>query len=190
VFRREGDVWMIVYEGETFRIRDVKGLGYIATLLASPGRQAHVLELVNAPGPAGGRAALAADAVGASWSSDLAPLLDEQAKREYGRRLDELEDEIDEARRSGDHDRAARLADELEFVTGELRSALGLHGRDRTFPSPQERARVSVTKAIKTAIKLIDKHSPSLAAHLDTCVQTGRFCSYATPGAAPPEWSL
>ncbi|HEU5279130.1 MAG TPA: AAA family ATPase [Gaiellaceae bacterium] len=190
VFRREGDVWTIVYEDETFRLRDVKGLGYIATLLASPGRQAHVLELVNASDPVGGRAALAADAVGAPWSSDFAPLLDEQAKREYGRRLDELEDEIDEARRSGDDDRAARLAGELEFLTRELRSAVGLHGRDRTFASPQERARVSVTKAIKTAIKLIDKHSPSLAAHLDTCVQTGRFCSYATPGAAPPEWLL
>jgi non-specific serine/threonine protein kinase len=53
-----------------------------------------------------------------------------------------------------------------------------------------ERARISVTKAIRTAIRLIGKHCPDLAAHLDASIQTGRFCSYAPPGAPSPSWSL
>jgi hypothetical protein len=176
-FRREGEFWTIAYGARTFRLRDVKGLGYIASLLASPGREVHVLELVGAP-----------DA--GSWPSDLDPLLDDQAKRDYGRRLGELEAELDQARDWGDTERAAGLEGELDVLTRELASAVGLRGRDRTFSSPAERARISVTKAIRTAIRIIDRHCPELAAHLDASIRTGRSCSYATPGAAPPRWSL
>ena len=36
-FVREGEFWTIAYAGTTMRLRDVKGLRYIATLLAAPG---------------------------------------------------------------------------------------------------------------------------------------------------------
>jgi eukaryotic-like serine/threonine-protein kinase len=192
VFRHEGEFWTIAYEGQMFRLRDVKGLRYIASLLASPGRDIHVLELVSAATghPADARARHAEHDVAASWPSDLDPLLDDQAKKDYGRRLEELEEELEQARDWGDTERAARLQDELDLLTQELARAVGLRGRDRTFSSPAERARISVTKAIRTAIRLIDKHCPELAAHLEASIQTGRSCSYATPGAPPPSWSL
>jgi tetratricopeptide (TPR) repeat protein len=192
VFRQEGEYWTVAYEGRTFRLRDVKGLRYIATLLASPGREIHVLELVSAatgasPEP---RARLADRELVASRPSDSGPLLDEQAKDAYRLRLEQLAEELQEARDWGDPERVARLEEEIDALTQELAQAVGLGGRDRTFSSPAERARISVTKAIRTAIKLIDNQSPELAAHLDASIQTGRFCSYATPGAAPPGWSL
>ena len=89
VFRNEGQFWTIAYEGRLFRLREMKGLGYIASLLATPGREVHVLELMSAATgrPAGARARLAEDNVLASWPSDLDPLLDDQAKKDYGRRL-------------------------------------------------------------------------------------------------------
>src|SRR5687768_15832521 len=46
VFRREGDYWSIVFAGQTSRLRDLKGLHYLARLFADPGRELHVLELV------------------------------------------------------------------------------------------------------------------------------------------------
>jgi eukaryotic-like serine/threonine-protein kinase len=192
VFRREGEFWTIAYAGQMFRLRDVRGLRYIALLLSSPGREVHVLELVNAATgrAADARARLASDDVVTSWSSDFDPLLDDQARRDYGRRLEELEEELEQARDWGDTDRAARLGDELDLLTQELARAVGLRGRERTFSSPAERARISVTKAIRTAIRLIDKHCPELAAHLDASIQTGRSCSYTTPGTPPPSWSL
>jgi hypothetical protein len=152
----------------------------------------HVLELVSAAAgrPADARARLAENDLLGSWSSDLDPLLDEQAKADYGRRLEELEEELEQARDWGDIERAARLEDERDLLTQEVARAVGLRGRDRTFSSPAERARISVTKAIRTAIRLIDKHCPDLAAHFEESIQTGRFCSYATPGAPPPSWSL
>ena len=71
-----------------------------------------------------------------------------------------------------------------------MAAAVGLRGRDREMGSPAERARVSATKAIKTAIRSVKRESPPLAAHLTASIQTGRFCRYAPPGEAPPRWIL
>ena len=123
-------------------------------------------------------------------TSDPGPMLDAEAKESYRQRLAEIEDELAQATSWHDDERAARLAGERDLIAGELGRAVGLGQRDRSFASPEERARVSVTKAIKTAIRLIDQHSPELAAHLDASIQTGRFCAYSTQGAPPPSWSL
>ena len=116
VFRREGEFWTIAYEGQTFRVRDVKGLRYIASLLASPGREVHVLELASAVTgqPVERRARLVESEFGGSWPSDLTPVLDEQAKEEYGSRLLELEEELEQARDWGDPERAAGLDEEID----------------------------------------------------------------------------
>ena len=47
---------------------------------------------------------------------------------------------------------------------------------------------MNVTKAIRTAIKLAGRESPALEEHLTASIHTGRFCSYAPPGEAPPRW--
>ena len=48
VFRREGDYWTVIFDGHTVRVRDLKGMRYLARLLADPGREYHVLDLVAA----------------------------------------------------------------------------------------------------------------------------------------------
>jgi non-specific serine/threonine protein kinase len=136
------------------------------------------------------RAPLVENDLVASRPADGGPLLDERAKEEYRQRLAQLGEDLQEARDWGDTERAARVEEEIDALTQALAEAVGFGGRDRTFASPGERARVNVTKSIKTAIKLVGNHSPELASHLETSIQTGRFCSYATPGAAPPRWSF
>jgi hypothetical protein len=51
VFRREGDYWTIVFDGETVRLRDGKGLRYLAALLRRPGEPVHALEVLAAADP-------------------------------------------------------------------------------------------------------------------------------------------
>ena len=46
--RREGQYWTIRYGGEMARLRDRKGLRHLRHLLAAPGRELHVLELIRA----------------------------------------------------------------------------------------------------------------------------------------------
>ena len=46
VFRREGDYWLLAFEGQSVRLRDMRGVQYLARLLGSPGREFHVVDLV------------------------------------------------------------------------------------------------------------------------------------------------
>jgi predicted ATPase len=179
-FRREGEFWTIAYAGATFRLRDVKGLRYLAFLLGSPGKEIHVLELAQAVEGVPGRVAPGAPE----------PVLDVQAKESYRRRLQELSEDLQEARDWHDPERTARIEAEIDAVTDELARAAGLGGRDRQLASPAERARVSVTKAIRSAIKAIERESPELGDHLSASIRTGRFCSYAPPGEEPPAWTF
>src|SRR5262249_31167196 len=45
VFRRDGDVWTIAYEGKDLRLKDAKGVQYIARLLRRPGEELHCADL-------------------------------------------------------------------------------------------------------------------------------------------------
>src|SRR4051794_5432352 len=38
IIRREGDYWTVIFDGHTVRVRDVKGMRYLARLLPDPGR--------------------------------------------------------------------------------------------------------------------------------------------------------
>ena len=53
VFRRDGDAWTIAYRGTQVRLRNTKGLGYLAHLLRHPGRVFHVVELTAGGGDEG-----------------------------------------------------------------------------------------------------------------------------------------
>ena len=48
IFRLEGDYWTVTFEAQTVHVRDLKGMRYLARLLADPGREFHVLDLVAA----------------------------------------------------------------------------------------------------------------------------------------------
>jgi len=192
VCRREGQYWSIAFAGEAFRLKDVKGLHYLAHLLRHPGREFHVMDLAAAEqeGEAGGlrtRPALE-DELHRARPADTGPILDEQAKMAYRARLRELEEELAEATSWADPVRAAKARQEMQFLADELAAAVGLRGRDRTAGSPAERARVSITKAVKIALSRIRAHSPALADHLDATVHTGTFCSYAPDPRVPITW--
>jgi class 3 adenylate cyclase len=190
LFRREGEYWAIAYEGDAFRLKDSKGLRYLARLLAEQGRELHALDLVAGEhAPERPRRRLD-PALVASTPADAGEILDARAKAEYRHRLAELEEEAEEARAFGDAERAARALEERDFVVRELASALGLGGRDRRAASPSERARVSVTRAIRAALARIREHSTTLGEHLDRTVHTGTFCSYTPDPRAPVDWRL
>src|ERR1700676_4281701 len=47
VFRKEGEYWTVGYGGKAFRLKDTRGLGYLAHLLRHPAAEFHVLDLVG-----------------------------------------------------------------------------------------------------------------------------------------------
>jgi tetratricopeptide (TPR) repeat protein len=188
VFRREGDYWSVVFEGRTVRVRDLKGIRYLARLLADPGREFHVLDLVAAES---GQAAAAESGRAAGLShtapGDAGEMLDARAKDAYRRRLTEIEDDIAQARAFGDTERAAQADAERDFLVRELARAVGLGGRDRRAASTSERARVSVTRAVRQAIVRVAEHHPELGEHLDRTIRTGTYCAYV-PDRSAAAW--
>ena len=115
ILHRDGDYWTVSYEGGLFRLRDTKGLQYLAHLIRHPGEEFHVADLVAA---VGGQAEAATDSRSESATPDLAratsfgdagELLDPQARAEYKQRLEDLRAELDQATEWGDTERAGRL---------------------------------------------------------------------------------
>ena len=192
VCRREGEYWSIAFAGQGFRLKDVKGLHYLAYLLRHPGREFHVLDLAAAGQgvPAGGLRMSPArdDDLRPARPADTGPVVDEQAKTAYRARLRELEEELAEATSWADPVRAAKARQEMQFLADELAAAVGLGGRDRRTGSAAERARVNITRAIRAALARIRAHSPTLADHLDATIHTGTFCCYAPDPRAPITW--
>ena len=161
-FRFDGGAWELTYEGTQVHLPDAKGLRDLAALVAAPGTTVHVLDLVGS-----------AERLGAD------PVLDDQARSSYRRRLVELDAEIEEAEDWQDPARAERATAERAALVRELAAAAGLGGRSRRLGDATERARKTVAARIRDALRRIERAHPALGEHLRVTVTTGAWCGYA-----------
>jgi pimeloyl-ACP methyl ester carboxylesterase len=175
VFRREGDTWLVGLGAQTVRLRASKGLSDISTLLARPGREVHVIELMGV----------------ATEMGDLPAaerLLDERALAEYRSRLSELAQDADDADAMHDLGRAASARAEYDALVTRLSADLGLGGKSRLSDQWPERARKSVRKRVQDALVRIEAENPPLGRYLRQTIRTGAFCAYDPPD--PVNWVL
>lgn len=170
VLRREADVWALEFQGRTVRLRSSRGLEILDTLLRSPGREFHVLELSGVEAGQHG-----ADA------GDAGELLDAPARSAYRARIAALEEELREAEAWHDPARCERLGAELSFLREELARGLGLGGRSRRAAGAAERARINVQKRLRSALRRISAELPDAARHLERELRTGVLVSYGRP---------
>jgi tetratricopeptide (TPR) repeat protein len=193
--RLEGEIWTVSGGEGVVRLKDRKGLQYLATLLERPDVEVHAIDLVNGPVHAAGRrsggdAAAGGADLSISDGGDAGEMLDAEAKAAYRARIEELREELEEAERFHDVERVARAREELEFIGAELARAVGLGGRDRRAGNAAERARVNVTRAIRGAVKAIAEHDARLGHHLERSVRTGIFCAYQPGPTGPDAWRV
>lgn len=166
VFRREGALWMIGDDAAApLRLRPCKGFGYIAALLRTPGRALAALDLAALDQRPADRAL--------------------PASSPY-ERLTALRDQLDEAERFNDRERATHLRAELE----RRAALLAPSGRRRPGSTPAERARLNVTRTIADAVRRIAAADPALGRHFETTIRTGTLCSYVPDPRHPVDWQL
>lgn len=186
---REGDCWALRGADRAVRLKDSKGLGYLAVLVEHPDVDLHALDLaatVDRAVAGGSRPSSAQIAdLGGDDAHGAGPALDEQAKAAYRARVEELRQELEEATEWADDERAARAREELDAIAEELARSVGLGGRDRPVASQAERARQNVGRALRKAIGRIAAEAPDLGAHLERAVRTGTYCCYR-PDPDPP----
>ena len=153
-------------------MRHSKGLADVVRLIEADGREVHCLDLAGA---------------GVEESS-TGPVLDDTARRQYERRIRELQEEIDEA--------------ELQQRPGPDLQEPGRAGRPHRPPDGRpgggqqdplgrrddERARSAVTHRIRAAIRQLEKVNPNLGRHLRHAINTGTYCSYRPE--QPTAWRI
>jgi tetratricopeptide (TPR) repeat protein len=161
---REGEYFTLASAGHTFRFKVSRGMSYLQRLLAQPGLEIHVLDLVGTGGPVD--------------RGDAGEMVDPQALRSYRSRLEELRDVLADAEELGDCDRAAAARSQMEAIAAEISRSTALGGRPRRAESAVDRARSAVQRRIKDAIDRIGDHDPELARALRRAVRTGNTCCY------------
>jgi hypothetical protein len=179
-FASEGGEWSLTFAGTTVRVRDARGLQYLARLLETPHQEVHVTELVaSAEGQAPeARTEAAGEGLRLVRAERGMPRLDERARATYQARLTELREEVADAERLNDLGRGARARHETELLEAEITSAFGLSGRARRTGDAVERARKAVSNRIRDAIRRIEPLHPRLGRHLSASIRTGTYCAY------------
>jgi len=169
-------VWLVGRGDQETAIPARRGLEHLHALLSRPGVELAALRL------AGGAQTVE--------QAGLGEVVDAEALASYRRRLAEIDTELDEADAWGDAVRAEKVTAERAAIVAEVAAVTGLGGRPRISGSGAERARVTVRKAIATALDAIHGADPVVARHLTARVRTGLRCCYEPDPDAPVEWRL
>ncbi len=182
--KRDG-VWWTAGCGEiSVRLRETKGMRYLAELVGHPGTERHALDLVD-------RVEGVSDiGIDRRRMGDAGPLLDAHSRAAYRHRVAELRDEVEDALAAEHDNRAAHLQAELDSLVAELARAFGLGGRDRRASAVAEKARVNVTRALRAALAKLTEALGDPGAVLDARVRTGLFCCYEPHADDEVMWSV
>jgi tetratricopeptide (TPR) repeat protein len=189
VYRREGEFWTIEHDGRILRMRDSRGLRYLAQLLQHPNREFLVVDLAVDVSPAES-AAPSKEFVNGANCCGAEAVADRRAVAQYRSRLEELRADLCEAEANNDLGRIDQLRGEMEALEEQLTGAVGLGGRQRTVSSDLERARSAVTKRIRDTVRRIQEEYPELGHHLARTVQTGYVCTYSPAPHEVIRWSF
>lgn len=168
----DGTWWLASCEGVSVRLRDTKGLRYLAELIANPGVERHALDLVDRV------EGVDPNGIERRWLGDAGPLADSRARAAYRHRIEELRAEIDDAFAAEQIEVAEARQAELDLIVVQLAQSFGLGGRERRAASAAERARLNVTRALRAAIAKVVEGLPGPGAVLDQRVRTGLYCAY------------
>jgi non-specific serine/threonine protein kinase len=194
--RRVGDIWTIACQDRLIHLKDGRGVRLLALLLERPGTEVHSLDLVAAVDGVTVRQAPVEHSGGQETAGRFGvqggagPALDAKAKDEYRLRMATLETVLAAADARRDEVAAAAARKELEFVRSELSTAVGMGGRDRETGSHAERARINVTRAIRSTLKRVAGYDALIGAELEAGVKTGTFCVYQPDPLRPLVWTV
>jgi hypothetical protein len=165
LFRLEGENYQIRYSGRRFTLSYSVGLWYLRELLTHPNQVFDPVELESARTGVRGR----------SSNSSTGESFDAEAKREYARKLTEIDEELDEATQFNDLASIERLQLEREKLIDHISKATGRGGKARVS-TDASRARKNIRQQVNRDIDRISKFCPELAEHLRTACQGESLC--------------
>ncbi|MDZ4853225.1 MAG: hypothetical protein SGI77_28380 [Pirellulaceae bacterium] len=167
VFQCKGKHRMLAFNSEIEITSETNGNWYIEQLLAKPNvafRCTHLESLL---------AGLAEE----TSTGSIGEVVDMETLKGYRDRLQEIDEELEEAASFNDPARQEKLGDERQAILDQMKSAQGIGGRVRQ-KFDAERSRKTVCKAISRSIEAIEKVHPELGLHLHKSINLGLEVSY------------
>jgi len=195
-FYRDGDFWVIRYEGRTIPpIKKIDGLFYLTVLLARQSQgEISPLELQSLLHPPSTK--MDEKQLQKLSDEDLAtmsvhvesgePQLNPELLAEIKARRQAYQEDMEEWEAQGNAEMAAEVREKADQLDSYLKSAVGLKGRVRKTSKLLENSRTTVKNSVKRALEKIKHHDMPLYLHLLNHVKTGHGCSY-TPDR-PIRW--
>ena len=175
-FRLEGENYQIRYSGQQFTLSNSVGLWYLRELLSHSNQVFDPVELESA------RTGI----LGRSSNSSTGESFDAEAKREYARKLSEIDEELEEAAQFNDLASIERLQSEREKLIDHISKATGKGGKARVS-TDASRARKNIRQQVNRDIDRMSKFCPELAEHLRTAFQGESLCYRPTQD---PGWQF
>jgi hypothetical protein len=167
----------VAFASEPSIVSESPGMKYIAELLATPHRAIHATQLE----------AMRSGINAVASTGSLGTKIDSEANRSYASRLQEIDEEIGEAGSFVSERRLEELYSEKESIIDMVRTATQRGGELRV-DSDADRARQSVSTAIRRAIKAIAKEHELRADYLDRNISLGFEIQYTPPTSL--DWHL
>ncbi len=186
VLRKDGEYWEFRYSGEETKLKDCKGLKYLAILLRAPGENLPATLLVDTV--SGGPPTISQD-VQTFRSTEIGiELSDAQTVDQVRRRLRQIGTERAEAVEADDFESIKKLDEEVEKLGQYLGATTSKSRTIRTSGTRADKDRKSVSGAINDVLRKIEKTHKPLFKHLKASVQTGYRCGYNP--SEPTPWHV
>ena len=192
IFRKRGNVWEARFQGRgrhPILIQGVdKGAEYINLLLAFPGRETSVYEIVcgHALGFAGSaNSGFAQEDIEEGFQittgvplGDAGVVVDKKALTQYKARYQRLATEKTEAEEEGDQQRLDEIEEEMAQIADEITGGTAKGGKARKAGDKRKNVRDAFRNAVNRAIKQTEKYDKALAEHLKSSIKIGNDAVY------------
>jgi len=176
VFRKHGDFWIVKYQGrDVGSLKDITGMQYINFLLMHRGQEFNTpLQLEAAvrgpvqPSKFYSRMTSAELEEERLFTGEARRYvkIGKKAVKDYKKRYEELQGEMDEARENNDRATMPRLQQEMDLLLKEINAEKFRSKYRQGWDEGNEKARKKISNGITRAIKAIESHSEDLASHL------------------------
>jgi hypothetical protein len=207
LFRDDGAVYRVRFEGEEGTMKKTRGARYIYELLQYPNKpfrsyDLHLLDRQEDPKVTKKRR-LGAASADEQCEMDIdggGPLHDtgkadqdenQEALRKYHLRIKEIKIELDQAPKELNSHDYERLEKEKDAIIAEVKRLTSLYGKARLLDPQNEKARQTVSKRITEAIKSCreNRKLSKFADHLDKCIDLGANNVYRS-SSPPLDWKF
>jgi hypothetical protein len=179
-FRRQEDVWSLMFNGKRVMLRHRLGFIYIVELLRSPQKELEAIALASPT-------AYAAVGMTQILSGGI-EMADEQTIQQVQSTLNEKRAQLSSLTNDKNWSLKGELKEEIEKLEKYLKEAQRSESVLRKTGGTMGRARIAVTHAIRRAFRKIRTVHPELAAHLEQSIRTGSTLIY-TPQELP-DWEF